>query len=98
MEPFPPLDLLEMCATERLPFIIIVQCNHYFWWPGDALAERYRAVLAAALRCYFVSEANRRIAGNRSAVSCLVQSLFAILSTSDLMLRRYHRLSDERTS
>jgi hypothetical protein len=60
--PFPPLDLLEMCATKRLPFIIIVQCNHYYWWPGDALAERYRTVLAAALRCYFVSEANRRIA------------------------------------
>ena len=60
--PFPPLDLLEMCATKRLPFVIIVQCNQYFWWPGDALAERYRAALAAALRCYFVSEANRRIA------------------------------------
>jgi glycosyltransferase involved in cell wall biosynthesis len=60
--PFPPLDLLEMCAIKRLPFIIIVQCNHYYWWPDDALAERYRAVLAAALRCYFVSDANRRIA------------------------------------
>jgi hypothetical protein len=61
--PFPPLDLLKMCATQDLPFVIIVQCNHYFWWPGDALAERYRAALAAAaLRCYFVSEANRRIA------------------------------------
>jgi glycosyltransferase involved in cell wall biosynthesis len=60
--PFPPLDLLEMCATKRLPFVIIVQCNQYFWWPADALAERYRAALAAALRCYFVSDANRRIA------------------------------------
>jgi glycosyltransferase involved in cell wall biosynthesis len=60
--PFPPLDLLEMCTTKRLPFIIIVQCNHYFWWPGDGLAERYRAALGAAVRCYFVSEANRRIA------------------------------------
>jgi hypothetical protein len=60
--PFPPLDLLEMCAAKHLPFIIIVHCNHYFWWPGDPLAERYRAALAAASRCYFVSEANRRIA------------------------------------
>ena len=60
--PFPPLDLLEMCAAKRLPFAIIVQCNQYFWWPADALAERYRAALAAASRCYFVSEANRRIA------------------------------------
>jgi glycosyltransferase involved in cell wall biosynthesis len=60
--PFPPLDMLEMCASKRLPFIIIVQCNQYFWWPDDALAKRYRATLAAALRCYFVSDANRRIA------------------------------------
>jgi glycosyltransferase involved in cell wall biosynthesis len=60
--PFPPLDLLEMCATKRLPFVIVVHCNQYFWWPADTLAERYRAVLASALRCYFVSGANRRIA------------------------------------
>ena len=60
--PFPPLDLLEMCATKRLPFAIIVHCNQYFWWPADDLAERYRAALSAALRCYFVSDANRRIA------------------------------------
>jgi glycosyltransferase involved in cell wall biosynthesis len=60
--PFPPLDLLEMCAAKRLPFVIIVQCNQYFWWPADDLVERYRVALAAALRCYFVSDANRRIA------------------------------------
>jgi glycosyltransferase involved in cell wall biosynthesis len=60
--PFPPLDLLEMCTTKRLPFVIIVHCNQYFWWPDDILAERYRAALAAALRCYFVSNANRRMA------------------------------------
>ena len=29
--PFPPLDLLEMCAAKRLPFAIIVQCNQDFW-------------------------------------------------------------------
>ena len=60
--PFPPLDLLEMCVTKRLPFVILVQCNQYSWWPCDALAERYRAALSAALRCYFVSDENRRIA------------------------------------
>jgi glycosyltransferase involved in cell wall biosynthesis len=60
--PFPPLDLLEMCATKRVPFIIIVQCNQYYWWPADALAQRYRTALTAALRCYFVSDANRRMA------------------------------------
>jgi len=60
--PFPPLDLLETCAVKHLPFVIIVQCNQYFWWPADELAERYRAALGAALGCYFVSNANRRIA------------------------------------
>ena len=60
--PFPPLDLLEMCVAKRLPFVTIVQCNQDFWWPTDALAERYRTALAAALRCYFVSNANRRLA------------------------------------
>jgi glycosyltransferase involved in cell wall biosynthesis len=60
--PFPPLDLLEACAAKRLPFVIVVHCNQYFWWPADDLAERYRAVLGGALRCYFVSDANRRIA------------------------------------
>lgn len=60
--PFPPLDLLEMCAAKRLPFAIIVHCNQYFWWPSDLLAERYRAAVAAAIRCYFVSDTNRRIA------------------------------------
>jgi glycosyltransferase involved in cell wall biosynthesis len=60
--PFPPLDLLEMCASRHLPFAIIVHCNQYFWWPGDYLVERYRAALAAAVRCYFVSNANRQIA------------------------------------
>lgn len=60
--PFPPLDLLEMCAAKHLPFVIIVHCNQYFWWPADELTERYRAALASALRCYFVSNANRRIA------------------------------------
>jgi glycosyltransferase involved in cell wall biosynthesis len=60
--PFPPVDLLEICTTKRLPFVIIVQCNQYFWWPSDDLARRYRVALAAALRCYFVSDANRRIA------------------------------------
>ncbi len=69
--PFPPLDLLEMCATKRLPFVIIVHCNQYFWWPADEFAERYRAALAAALRCYFVSDANRRIAEKQTGCELL---------------------------
>jgi len=59
---FPLVDLLEMCATKRLPFVTIGQANTECWWPDDPLAERYRAALGAALRCYFVSNANRRLA------------------------------------
>ena len=58
----PLIDLLEMCATKRLPFVTIAQANTDRWWPDDALAERYRAALRAALRCYFVSNANLRLA------------------------------------
>jgi glycosyltransferase involved in cell wall biosynthesis len=70
--PFPPLDLLEMCAETSVPFVIIVHCNHYLWWPADDLAERYRAALTAALRCYFVSAANLRIAEKQ--IGCELQN------------------------
>ncbi len=92
--PFPPLDLLEMCVAKRLPFVIIVQCNQYFWWPADDLAERYRAALATALRCYFVSDANRRIAEKQIGCELAMQNLFAILSMSNLAHRRRGRLWD----
>jgi glycosyltransferase involved in cell wall biosynthesis len=70
--PFPPLDLLEACVAKRLPFIIIVHCNQYFWWPPDAWAARYRAAIAAALCCYFVSNANRRIAEKQ--IGCAIHN------------------------
>jgi glycosyltransferase involved in cell wall biosynthesis len=60
--PFPPVDVLEACEAKRLPFVTIGHSNGYFWWPDDNLAQRYREVLPAALRCYFVSDANRRLA------------------------------------
>lgn len=84
--PFPPLDLLETCAAKRLPFVIIVHCNQYFWWPVDDLAKRYRAALAAALRCYFVSDANRRIAekqiGGELANSELIRNPYNVAFTA----------------
>ncbi len=63
--PFPPIELLELCATRNVPFAIIVQCNLDDAWPPDHIADRYRAMLAAARRCYFVSQANRRLAENQ---------------------------------
>src|SRR5262249_43360183 len=39
------LDLIEMCATKRLRFVTIVQCNSYFWWPGRPSLLRCGATL-----------------------------------------------------
>jgi glycosyltransferase involved in cell wall biosynthesis len=59
---FPPIDLLEFCIANRLPFVTIAHANSDSWWPDDAAANRYRVALAAARRCYFVSKANQRLA------------------------------------
>ena len=58
----PPIDLLELCIAKRLAFVTIVQLGRDTEWYADGLAARYRAALAAAQRCYFVSDANRRLA------------------------------------
>jgi glycosyltransferase involved in cell wall biosynthesis len=60
--PFPPIELIEACAARRMPFVTIGQANWEGLWYSDQGAERYRNALAAAARCYFVSEANRRLA------------------------------------
>ena len=52
------VELLELCVARNLPFVTIGQANRETWWPADEEAERYRNVLAAAMRCYFVSRAN----------------------------------------
>lgn len=63
--PFPPIELLELCASRSIPFAIIVQCNLDDAWPPDHLADRYRAMLSMARRCFFVSQANMRLAENQ---------------------------------
>jgi glycosyltransferase involved in cell wall biosynthesis len=55
------VDLLELCIDQRTPFVTIFQANTEWFWPPDDLAARYRAALAAAEKCYFVSHANRRL-------------------------------------
>jgi glycosyltransferase involved in cell wall biosynthesis len=60
-----PIDLLELCVSKELPFVTISQSNHEDCWPDDELASRYRSVLPAALRCYFVSNVNRRLFENQ---------------------------------
>ena len=53
-----PVELLELLRQKKLPFVTIGQANTENWWPDDALADRYRNVLPAALKCYFVSKGN----------------------------------------
>ncbi len=57
----PPIDLIEVCARNRWPFVCISHADHELWWPSDEVAARYRSVLPKALRCYFVSQTNRRL-------------------------------------
>jgi glycosyltransferase involved in cell wall biosynthesis len=63
----PPVDLLELCIAKRWPFVTIGQANSEEYWPSDEYAERYRKAVPAALRCYFVSEANRLLAEKQIA-------------------------------
>jgi len=58
---FPAIDLLELCMDKGLPFVTIQQANTEWYWVADDLAERYRRAMAAAQRCFFVSESNRRL-------------------------------------
>jgi hypothetical protein len=58
---FPPVDLLEFCIARRLPFATIQHANTESWSLPDRLAERYRTAIGGARRCYFVSQANRRL-------------------------------------
>jgi glycosyltransferase involved in cell wall biosynthesis len=57
----PHIDVVELCVENKIPFATIGQANSEEWWFEDNLAERYRRALPWALRCYFVSHANRRL-------------------------------------
>ena len=59
---FPPIELVELCAARKLNFVTIGHSNWEGDWFDDAVAERHRAALAAAKRCFFVSEGNWRLA------------------------------------
>jgi glycosyltransferase involved in cell wall biosynthesis len=57
-----PTEFLEMCFVKAWPFVTVGQANYEDWWPDDATARRYREALPRALRCYFVSLGNWRLA------------------------------------
>jgi glycosyltransferase involved in cell wall biosynthesis len=56
---FPSIRLLEMCISQRVPFVTISQGDWEGAWYADEYAARFRAAAAAAARCYFVSHTNR---------------------------------------
>jgi glycosyltransferase involved in cell wall biosynthesis len=58
----PPIEVLELCTARGVPFVTIGHANWEGFWYADEVAERLRVALAAALRCFFVSQANRRLA------------------------------------
>jgi glycosyltransferase involved in cell wall biosynthesis len=59
----PPIDLIDLCISNNLPFVTVTNGNcEQYCWPVDADADRYRIALSAARRCYFVSNANLRLA------------------------------------
>lgn len=59
--PASSLGLLEACLAKNVPFATICQQNSEFFWPDDPTAMRYRRVMLAARRCYFVSNENRKL-------------------------------------
>jgi glycosyltransferase involved in cell wall biosynthesis len=58
---FPPIELLELCIANDLPFVTIANGNYEELWPNDDIAERYQKALPLALRCYFVSKASLQL-------------------------------------
>ena len=58
---FLPVDVLQMCVTQRLAFATISQANYEYFWPDDESALQYRRILPEARRCYFVSNKNREL-------------------------------------
>jgi glycosyltransferase involved in cell wall biosynthesis len=58
----PPIEVIEICHAQSLRFVTIGQAASEYLWLDDQIAARYREVLPAALRCFFVSKANLALA------------------------------------
>lgn len=67
--PASSIGLLEACVAKGIPFATLCQQNSELFWPDDDSAKRYRRVMLAARRCYFVSSANLRLFENQIACS-----------------------------
>jgi glycosyltransferase involved in cell wall biosynthesis len=58
----PTIEWVELCCSRGAPFVTIGQANFEGWWFDDTTAARYRQALPSALRCFFVSKANLKLA------------------------------------
>src|SRR6185436_18858262 len=55
------LYLADLCRRMNLPYVLIMQKASDLYWPIDSRRERMRAIYGSALKCFFVSEHNRRL-------------------------------------
>jgi glycosyltransferase involved in cell wall biosynthesis len=60
--PFPPAEAADLCLAKGIPYLTIGHVNSDYEWPDEETACYLRRVLRLALRCYFVSEGNLRLA------------------------------------
>ena len=56
----PAVSLVELVAKNS-PFATIAHNNFEYWWPHDEMVSQYQNSYAKALRCFFVSEANKSL-------------------------------------
>ena len=63
------LYLGYLCQKLRIPYTLICQKASDYLWPEDKLRSRKGAVLEGAVRCFFVSEHNRRLTEDQYGVT-----------------------------
>lgn len=54
-------SVLDFLFKVKMPFVTLSHLHGEIFWPDDEQAAGFRRNLALAKRCYFVSEANRRL-------------------------------------
>ncbi len=52
------LQWMEFARDSQLPYVSVAHANVIHWWPSDHFAARVVSAYRAALKCFFVSQAN----------------------------------------
>ena len=72
----------QRLARRGIPYVLIVQKAAEMYWPSEAQHDNMRAFYAAARRCYFVSDHNRRLTEEQLGMSLpqaqVVRNPFAV--------------------